>query len=47
MSFRSLLYFVARLLGDVNAAKKGKLPQRMVRKALLRKTGRTVSRLIK
>jgi hypothetical protein len=47
MSFRSLLYFVARLLGDVNAAKKGKLPQRLVRKALLRKTGRTVSRLIK
>ena len=47
MSFRSLLYLFARLLGDMNAAKKGKLPQRMVRRALLKRTGRAVNKLIK
>jgi hypothetical protein len=44
---RSLLYAVARLLGDINAIRRGKFGQRLIRKAMLRKTGASVNRLIK
>lgn len=32
MNLRSLLYRAASILGDINAAKRGKLPQRIIRK---------------
>ena len=44
---RSLLYAIARLLGDVQAIRRGKFGQRLIRKAMLRKTGGSVNRLIK
>lgn len=47
MGFRSLLYKLARVLGDVNAVHKGKLPQRIMRKTILKRTGRTINTLIK
>lgn len=47
MNLRSQLYFVARLLGDINAIAKGKFLQRLARKALLRKTGSTINRWIR
>lgn len=43
MSFRSLLYMLARLLGDVNAVKKGRMGRRVAR----RTTGRALGRLLR
>lgn len=45
MSLRNSLYRVARLLGDVNAVQRGKVPQRMVRRATYRSTYRLLRRL--
>lgn len=47
MNIRSMLYRLASLLGDVNAVKKNKLPQRIVRKALVKRAGRFINGLIK
>ncbi len=44
---RSFLYKLARLLGDVNAVKKGKVGQRIGRRAVGRATGKGMSRLFK
>lgn len=44
---RSSLYRAARLLGDVEAAQKGRYPQRVVRKAVYRGTNRTTRRLLR
>jgi len=42
MSTRTLLYRLARLLGDIQAIRRGKFPQRLIRKAMLRGTGTSV-----
>jgi hypothetical protein len=44
---RSFLYQLARLLGDANAAKKGRIGRRLVRRAAGRATGRGMRRLFK
>ena len=47
MSFRSLLYKLARLLGDVNAVRRGRVGRRVARRAAGRATGRGLRRLFK
>jgi len=47
MGIRSSLYKVARLMGDVNAVKKGKVSKRVARRAAGKATGRTLRKLIK
>ncbi|NUN09199.1 MAG: hypothetical protein HUU54_08490 [Ignavibacteriaceae bacterium] len=44
---RTILYTIARLLGDVNAAQKGKLPQRLMRRAAGKLAGKILSKLPK
>lgn len=44
---RGLLYCVARLLGDVNAISRGTYPLRVVRKFLLKNSGKMVGKLTK
>ena len=44
---RGLLYFVARLLGDVTAVKKGAIGKRVLRRAAGKVTGRFLGKLIK
>ena len=39
---RGFLYTLARLLGDVNAVKKGKVGKRVARRAAGKATGRTL-----
>jgi hypothetical protein len=46
-SFRSLLYRLARLLGDVNAVEKGKVPQRVERRIVGRFTARILGKLFR
>lgn len=47
MSTRGWLYKVARLLGDVNAVKKGKVGRRIGRRAAGRATGKLFRKLFK
>jgi hypothetical protein len=44
---RRFLYQMARLLGDVNAVKQGKVGKRIVRRAAGRATGRAMRKLFK
>ncbi len=44
---RSVLYKTARLLGDVNAVKRGTVGKRLARRAAGRATGRGLGRLFK
>ena len=44
---RGFLYTLARLLGDVNAVKKGKVGKRVARRAAGKATGRTLGKLFK
>jgi hypothetical protein len=44
---RSILYFIARLLGDINAAQKGKIEQRIGRRILGKIFGRLTGRIFK
>lgn len=48
-ALRSLLYFLARLLGDANAISKGPsaIAKRVVRKAAGRKLGSILNRIIR
>ena len=46
-AFRSLLYALARLMGDVNAVKKGKVGRRVARRAAGKATGRGLGRMFK
>ena len=46
-SFRSLLYRLARLLGDVNAVEKGKVPQRVERRVVGKVFGRILGKLFR
>ncbi len=47
MGFRSFLYWLARLLGDVNAVKKGRVGRRVARRATGRATGGLFRKLFK
>lgn len=45
--FRSLLYRVASFLGDVNAVRKGKVVQRIVRKEATMKASKLINKIVK
>jgi hypothetical protein len=47
MSLRGFLYSFARLLGDVNAVKKGKVGRRVARRAAGKVTGRGMRKLFR
>jgi len=47
MGLRSALYRIAKLMGDVNAVKKGKVGKRVARRAAGKATSRTLRKLIK
>jgi hypothetical protein len=47
MGLRSSLYKIARIMGDVNAVKKGRVGNRIARRAAGKATGRTLRKLIK
>jgi len=47
MGIRSSLYKVARLMGDVNAVKKGKVGRRIARRGAGKVTGRGLGKLFK
>ena len=44
-SIRSLLYTAAKLLGDVQAVKTGKVPERIVRRVAGKITGRLLGKI--
>jgi hypothetical protein len=46
-SFRSFLYMLARLLGDVQAVRRGRVGRRVMRRAAGRATGRGLGRLFR
>lgn len=47
MNIRSLLYLVARLLGDVNAVRRGRIGQRIVRRLAGKATGRAMRKMLR
>ena len=47
MGLRSALYTIARLMGDVNAVKKGKVGKRVARRGAGKVTGRGLGKLFK
>ena len=47
MGLRNALYTIARLMGDVNAVKKGKVGKRVARRAAGKVTGRGLGKLFK
>ena len=47
MGIRSSLYKAARLMGDVNAVKKGKVGRRVARRGAGKVTGRGLGKLFK
>ena len=47
MTFRSFLYWLARLLGDINAIQKGRVGRRIGRRVAGRMTGRALWKLFK
>ncbi len=47
MGLRGSLYIIARLMGDVNAAKKGKVGRRVARRGAGKATGRPLGKLFK
>lgn len=44
---RGLLYMIARILGDINAVKKGTVGKRVARRVAGRATGKALRRIIK
>ena len=46
-SFRSLLYFLAKLLGDVSAVQKGKVGKRILRRGTGKMAGKGFRKLFK
>ncbi|WP_192892962.1 hypothetical protein [Planococcus salinus] len=44
---RSIFYFLARILGDINAVKRGTIGKRLLRRATGKATGRLFNRLFK
>ena len=47
MGLRSALYKAARIMGDVNVAKKGKVGKRVARRVAGKSTGRALGKLFK
>jgi len=47
MDLRSLLYGLAKLMGDVNAVKKGKVEKRIARRLAGKATGKGLGKLFK
>ena len=47
MGLRSALYTLARVLGDANAVKKGKVGRRVARRAASKVTGRGLGKIFK
>ena len=47
MNIRTWLYQIARLMGDVNAVKKGKVGRRVARRGAGKLTGRGIGKLFK
>ncbi len=47
MGFRSLLYFIAKIMGDINAIAKGKVGRRIGRRAAGKLTGKGLRNLFK
>ena len=47
MNFRGFLYGLAKLMGDVNAVKKGKVGKRVARRAAGKATSRTMRKILK
>ncbi|MCC5839413.1 MAG: hypothetical protein JJT96_04740 [Opitutales bacterium] len=47
MNFRSFLYALARLLGDVNAVKRGRVGRRIGRRVVGRAAGKGMGRLFR
>jgi hypothetical protein len=47
VSFRSFLYWLARLLGDINAIQRGRLGPRIGRRIAGRLTGRMLGKLFR
>lgn len=47
MKTRGFLYWLARVMGDVSAVKKGKVGKRIARRAAGKATGRGLGRLFK
>jgi hypothetical protein len=45
--FRSLLYALARLLGDINAVKRGRVGRRVGRRVVGRAAGKGIRRLFR
>lgn len=45
--FRSILYFVAKLLGDINAVRRGRIGQRIGRRLAGKITGRLLGKLFR
>ncbi len=47
MGLRSLLYFIARLMGDLSAVQKGTVGRRVARRTAGKATGRALGKLFK
>ena len=47
MKIRSLLYWLARLLGDVNAVRRGRVGQRIVRRVAGKAAGRAMRKTLR
>ena len=47
MRIRSLLYWLARLLGDVNAVRRGRIKQRIVRRVAGKAAGRALRKTLR
>ncbi len=47
MNIRSLLYWLARMLGDVNAVRRGRIGQRIVRRVAGKATGRALRKTLR
>jgi hypothetical protein len=47
MNLRGFLYWLARILGDVNAVKRGTVGKRIARRAVGRATGKALQKLFK
>ena len=47
MKLRPLLYLLARLLGDANAVRRGRIGQRIVRRVAGKATGRAMRRMLR
>jgi hypothetical protein len=45
--FRSFLYWLAKLLGDANAVKRGRVGRRIARRAAGKITGRNLGRVFR